>query len=208
MLCLSKKQNMSWVIKRHLSKSGGNAIGMRIGRFNRFSSNQCQTLKQIAHSVPRTRQFKHYKQKHKSISKLHHIIDEYCVRKTLNIYFEWSAPSPTPIRAPWWKARKAYWQSWCDTYGIRIANNIFKNCNSYEDLRIKHPLGMISDIFPKKRFYTIIIKIINKNKKYLSLKERVIAERAAAISFTYNTIQICQERWISGPEFFQDISVR
>jgi hypothetical protein len=191
---------MAFVIKRHLSKSGGNGIGMRIGRFNSFSSIKCQKLKEIAHHATKTSKFRRCKRERESIVTLFNTINTFRARETLSIYFEWSHRSHHIIRAPRWKAKQAYSRVWIRTYAKRITNKIFKNCYSYTDLREKHPLGIIDPSFPKVRFRSLVIKIIKKNANF---RHAHLLQGNSCRNLIDPIITLCAHRWMAGPASFQ-----
>ena len=54
---------MSWVITRHLSKSGGNNIRYRIGQFNKRSSSAYKTCRHISTCLIRSKKYKQFQEK-------------------------------------------------------------------------------------------------------------------------------------------------
>jgi len=195
---------MAYVIKRYLSKSGGNAIGMRIGRFNSFSSHNCQQLKQIAYHAAIQNQNRELKRA--SALVLLDTIDEFRSRKTLSIYCEWDyTQSFRLISIPRAKAEGAYVWDWCTVYAKRVADKIFKNCYSYTDVRKNHSLGIISTTFAEDRFRALITKIINKSKKIASFPGSSRFPGGRTNDLINRTTNICAERWRTGPASFQGL---
>lgn len=71
---------MSWVITRHLTKSGGNNIYFRIGQFNKRSS-YCYTVSRINSSnVVQSSRYKYYQQKLTSTRKLNILHNDYSMQ--------------------------------------------------------------------------------------------------------------------------------
>jgi len=54
---------MSWVISRHLSKSGGNHIKYRIGQYNKFTSSKLLQSRQLSNALIISPHYNKFKKK-------------------------------------------------------------------------------------------------------------------------------------------------
>jgi len=60
---------MSFVISRHLFKSGNNNIAWRLGQFNKFSSNSCVVCKHLSTKLLLSKKCKAFQEKMKNCRK-------------------------------------------------------------------------------------------------------------------------------------------
>jgi len=145
---------MSWVITRHLLKSGGNNICCRIGNYNSHSSTQCQTLKKIYTSLPTSVRYKRFRKNINPV--LYNNIDNYIYEKT-----------PAFTRPEHERFRDPYLNSWCKYYTSKIADKIFRRCAVREDIMTKYNNEALK-ISADDMFTICIVNIINKYDNYLS----------------------------------------
>ena len=73
---------MSWVISRHLSKSGGSHIKYRIGQFNKFTSSKLLQCRQLSNALIISPHYNKFKKKNINTRLL--IYDHYVTSKMLN----------------------------------------------------------------------------------------------------------------------------
>ena len=190
---------MSWVVARHLYKSGNNNIKSRIGRYNRQSSTKCQRLRKIAIHAQRTRIAPLHRYFHLGRDyELYTIMDEYRSRKTLSIYFEWAAQSNAPCRAPYWKAKNAFHNIWTTNDIDYIVDTMYKDCSTTKTFLCKFNYKSLYSrgvLHRPTMFRNIIVVIINKNKKYTCLDPFILYRRR--FIYLNTAIKKCIQRWES-----------
>ena len=188
------KFNMSWVITRHLFKSGSNNISCCIGRYNNFSSYKCQQLKNRAKHILRSKKYKDFTVR--KTKPLYDAIDEFINRKILYIDNEWSAASSAPCREPYWKAKEIFYEIWSKSYAEDLTNVIFKNCLTKQELLNKFKYKDInSDYEISSMFQTIAIIKINQSKKYNELYEKMNYHAYPYQSLILKVRDFCMIRW-------------
>ena len=157
---------MSWIISRHLYKSGGNEIYNRIGNYNKHSSRRCIGLRQIYKSMATS-----VKKKEQCTDTVN-ATDEYINRRALYIDFAHSGASSNSYRTPYWDAERAYYKIWATKYANNIVEIIFKDSTIKSFLKKTTILkrSFISKNI-KETFIITTLKIISSNKKYSSWQE-------------------------------------
>ena len=136
---------MSWIISRHLYKSGGNNISFRIGHFNKGSSPKAM-CKKLSTSLLQSGLLEKF-QKNKKL-KVYETINNYIRFKTL---YEDGAG-----RSKIWLSKIALMDMWGKLYSQEIISNYTKS--------FSHWSGSLKKYDP-----IIKQKFINRNKKYSSM---------------------------------------
>ena len=166
---------MSWVISRRLLKSGGNNISWRIGNYNQYSSEQCQTLRKIYTSFPNSKRYKRFV---KNINQsLYDNIDRNIYEKTrvysIQEYTQfWGRVTPFSMdSASQMIALRGQFRPclnlWSKYYTDKIADKIFRRCAVRGDILTKYNNEGL-EISADKMFSISIENIINKYQRYKS----------------------------------------
>ena len=152
---------MSWVISRHLSKSGGNHIKYRIGQYNKFTSSKLLQCRQLSNSLIISPHYNKFKKK--NTKQDYSSIDHYVTSKMLNPF------DP--------KISENYQDMWLKIYAREILDNFSLEKSTlrllgYSSL-CEYIRGEYSCDSYKEDFFGRVIKLIQKNKKYYSLTNNI-----------------------------------
>ena len=152
---------MSWVISRHLSKSGGNHIKYRIGQYNKFTSSKLLQCRQLSNSLiisPHYNKFnkKNTKQDYSSI-------DHYVTSKMLNPFDPKISENYQDMLL------KIYAREILDIFSLEKST---LRLLGYSSL-CEYIRGEYSCDSYKEDFFGRVIKLIQKNKKYYSLTNNI-----------------------------------
>ena len=165
---------MSWVIARHLYKSGNNNIHWRIGNYNKFSYSRFHAKKQISDEFISSDIYKFLQQKEfllgetwrkqYKIKRILRLIDIYTRNKRMSFC----------VRPKILLRNKINMQrEWGNIYGYEITDVIFKNCKNIQTLNRKYKYEFSNGCHIKK-FNQLSWTIIQKNKR-LSSFSRIIS---------------------------------
>lgn len=195
---------MSWVIARHVYKSGNRNIHSLVGRFNFASSKKCQRLKTLANGVKNSKIWKgaRFPRKRWLGMPLKHIelykcLDRYVMHKTLYIDRQDSGGLACFGRAEHWESQQIFYRHFSSQYAKELMNKIYTNCISASDVFHKYKCDIPVNNYTEasKVFNDISIYIISKNKKYSSLLEYLKLHATPRDNLLKKTVRYCMNRW-------------
>jgi len=194
---------MSWVITRHLNKSGGNNIKYRIGQFNKFSYSGFKRTKQLCLNIQHSLKYKQIQQKlrisrkENVLNNTYGAIDEYTRAKRMyyslhsskffkdikhkNNNMRYTAPiwSRNPQAIGYGSSKEYHYPMyilWCNIYAREITHMIKGRCRTEKKVAKKNKWNWDDPSFSYKQAYTgKVLSIIVKNKKYYSM-DKVLKE--------------------------------
>ena len=192
---------MSWVVSRHLNKSGGNNITYRIGQYNKFSHSGFARNKQISQMLVQSSHFKNFQdtmlasRQANILYNTYSCIDEYTRAKRMysslssEQFFTNIVQTNTNIRntAPVWTLNaqaigygssiQYHWPIyvlWKNIYAREIIHMIIGRYKLHQHKAIakKNKWNYMDPLFSFKHAYVSkVLTIIIKNKKYSSMSE-------------------------------------
>lgn len=202
---------MSWVITKHIFKSGGNGIYNRIGNFNKHSSKRCQTLRQIYKSAT-TSIKKNLKDGGRGQDSIYAVTDEYISRGRLFTFFRSSVSGHgtyyRTTHQPYYTASNNYNRAWRVKYTKSIVDKIRDRALRNDDEQLKRvrypdadaPLWTTKEhdaaaVLRIDIFLPMTLSAIATNKKYSSLQE--ILKSNFRMSLMEEVINECERRFLS-----------
>jgi hypothetical protein len=185
---------MSWVIARHLYKSGDNNICWRIGNYNKFSYSNFLKKKEFSQKYKHSRQYKllqsssiyHVRRRpprgvppfevvtHKRILRL---LDKYISYKSMSMWID-------PELLYTYKLKLL--NEWGHIYGYQITNIIFKKC--YNITSLNHKYNYDFKRGDAKKFNQLSFTIIQKHNRLLSFSNENSSGNIPFLS-EYSTIK-------------------
>ena len=201
---------MSWVVSKHICKSGGNGIYNRIGNYNKHSSKRCQTLRHIYKSTAASIK-KNLKDDGRGKNNIYDVIDEYINRTRLFTFFRKRVScGGTYYRTthqPYYTANNNYNRAWRVKYTKSIVDKISDRAlrNNSEQLKLSHQRFYDTPSLTTKEheatvlridiFLPMTLSVIATNKKYSSLQE--ILKSNFRMSLVEEVINKCEQRFLA-----------
>ena len=197
-LCLYNTTNnfqlMSWVIARHLYKSGNHNIYWRIGNYNKFSYSNFLKKKKFSQKYKHSQQYKLLQR-----SSIYHVrrrpprgvppfevvtpkrilrlLDKYISYKTMSMWIE-----PALL----YTYKRKLLKEWGHIYGYQITNIIFKKCHDIASLNHKYDYDFKKG--DAKKFNQLSFNIIQKHKRLLSFSNEISSGNTPFLS-EYSTMK-------------------
>tara|TARA_B110000211_G_C13987341_1_gene512340 strand:- start:262 stop:843 length:582 start_codon:yes stop_codon:yes gene_type:complete len=189
---------MSWVIARHIFKSGNWNIYSRVGRYNYASSKKCQYLKSRAHAVIKSQKYKTLAcPTNVSSAVLYTRLDKYIGFKTLYVDHQYNGDLPRYGRGGYWESKQKFYGKLSSNYAKELTNMIYKDCTSGADVLRKYNRTDSPESFTEtsRIFSDISIFIISKNRKFSGLLEFLKFHATPRDNLLKKTVTYCMHRW-------------
>jgi len=203
---------MSWVITRHLQKSGGNNLKYRIGQYNKFSHSGFKRTKQLSEALVQSPNYQRFQCKIKKsrqsniLYNTYGSIDEYTRAKRLYMlhskkFFTYISDRNrreaydlsydltilTPFSPPY---TVPMYTLWSNIYAREIIHMIKGTCRTEKKVAKKNNWNWDDPSFNYEDMYTgTVLTIIVRNKKYSSM-DKVLKEKLGT-SLVKCVLQMC-----------------